>query len=346
LRRQLEEQRTLANLQREEDAIAREKLKLEKEALARVNGNLQKQVLTFRRADQRNSGGIPAPPPSQSKGTNVSRPGSKVVIPPGSNPNGDGDQPSYHSPGTDLRDYLREKEARARHFKEFEDMMRKESGEPQPSAVISPVVRSRLATSPLSEEILTCPFPKKFSPPTFDRYAGKTDPIQHLRHFQEKMDMYSHDDRIMCRVFPSSLKDVASNWFYSLRPNSLHTFDEVSRAFVDQYISRKEIMKNSYTLLSLKMGSGESLKNYLSRFQNEVATIHNCSDEVAAAAFIGGLPPTHKFFEVLVEHGVTQMSEVVRRAQGLIQVEETKRSALNVANKSSNGGDDIQKTLR
>jgi hypothetical protein len=154
------------------------------------------------------------------------------------------------------------------------------------------------------------------------------------------MDMYSHDDRIMCRVFPSSLKDVASNWFYSLRPNSLHTFDEVSRAFVDQYISRKEIMKNSHTLLSLKMGGGESLKNYLSRFQNEVATIHNCSDEVAAAAFIGGLSPTHKFFEVLVEHGVTQMYEVVRHAQGLIQVEETKRSALNVANKSSNGGGD------
>jgi len=71
-----------------------------------------------------------------------------------------------------------------------------------------------------------------------------------------------------------------------------------------------------------------------------MATIHNCSDEVAAAAFIGGLLPTHKFFEVLVEHGVTQMSEVVRRAQGLIQVEETKRSALNVAHKTFNGGGD------
>ena len=83
--------------------------------------------------------------------------------------------------------------------------------------------------------------------------------------------------------------------------------------------------------------------NYLTRFQNEMATIHNCSDEVAAAAFISGLPLTHKFYEVLVEHGVTQMSEVVRRAQGLIQVK-TKRSAMNVANKLSNGeGDKEQK---
>ena len=44
LQRQLEEHRALANLQREEDAIAHKKLKLEKEALARINGNLQKQV--------------------------------------------------------------------------------------------------------------------------------------------------------------------------------------------------------------------------------------------------------------------------------------------------------------
>ena len=122
----------------------------------------------------------------------------------------------------------------------------------------------------------------------------------------------------MCRVFPSILKGVASNWFYSLRLNSLSSFDEVSIAFVDQYISCKGIMRNSHHLLYIKMECGESLKKYLTRFQNEMATIHNCSDEVATAAFISGLPYTHKFYEVLVEHGVTQMSEVVQRAQALI----------------------------
>ena len=117
--------------------------------------------------------------------------------------------------------------------------------------------------------------------------------------------MYSHDDQIMCRVFPSNLKGVASNWFYSLRHNSLNSFDEVSKAFVDQYISQKEVMKNSHHFLPIKMEGGESLKKYLTRFQNEMATIHNCSDEVIAATFISRLPFTHKFYEVLVEHGIT-----------------------------------------
>ena len=95
-------------------------------------------------------------------------------------------------------------------------------------------------------------------------------------------------------------------------PNSLYSFEEVIKAFDDQYISRKEILKNNYHLLSIKMEGSETLKKYLTRFQNEIETIHNCSDEVAATAFISGLPFTHKFYEVLVEHDVTQMSEVVR----------------------------------
>ena len=85
------------------------------------------------------------------------------------------------------------------------------------------------------------------------------------------------------------------------------------------------------------MDGAESLKKYLTRFQNELAMIQNCSDEVVAAAFISRLSFTHKFYKVLVEHDITHMLEVVRRAQGLIQVEETKRSAMNLANKLTNG---------
>jgi hypothetical protein len=179
LKKQLDEERALAQLQREEDAIAREKFRLEKEALTRINGHLLKQVQTLRRAEERNSEGMRMPSPSRRP--DLSRPGSKVGVPTKTDLNGGGDQPSHHSPvADDLRSYLREKETRARHFKEFEEMMQKRAGEPQPEAANPPVVRSKLAPSPLSAEILTCPFPKKFSPPTFDRYTGKTDPVQHL----------------------------------------------------------------------------------------------------------------------------------------------------------------------
>ena len=91
---------------------------------------------------------------------------------------------------------------------------------------------SKVCDSPLSEETLKCEFSKKFSPPTFDYYSGASDPVQHIRHFRDKMIIHSRNDALMYLTFPFSLKGVASDWFYSLQPHSLHNFEEVSMAFL------------------------------------------------------------------------------------------------------------------
>ena len=48
-----------------------------------------------------------------------------------------------------------------------------------------------------------------FIMPSFERYSGATDPIQHLQQYQEKIEVYSHDDLLLSRVFSSSLKGTA-----------------------------------------------------------------------------------------------------------------------------------------
>ena len=70
LKKQLDKERTLACLQREKDAIAREQYEREKDALAHVNGNLLKQIQALCRAGQRNTEGAPLLPPSPSKRPN------------------------------------------------------------------------------------------------------------------------------------------------------------------------------------------------------------------------------------------------------------------------------------
>ena len=82
----------------------------------------------------------------------------------------------------------------------------------------------RMSLSPLSQEILNVQFSRKFSTLSFEYYCGSSDPMQHLRHYQDKMDVYSYDDGLLCRMFPSSLKGLASDWFYSLKTGTLHTF--------------------------------------------------------------------------------------------------------------------------
>ena len=54
-------------------------------------------------------------------------------------------------------------------------------------------------------------FQRKFMMPSFDLYFDATDPIQHLRHYQDKIAIYSHDDLRISWVFLSSLKGVASD---------------------------------------------------------------------------------------------------------------------------------------
>jgi len=68
-----------------------------------------------------------------------------------------------------------------------------------------------ILNSPLSEEITSRYFPKKFVMPSFEHYLGATDLIQYLRQYQDKMAVQSYDVAFLSRVFPSSLKDATYN---------------------------------------------------------------------------------------------------------------------------------------
>ena len=65
----------------------------------------------------------------------------------------------------------------------------------------------------------------------FECYTGETDLVQHLRAYQVKTTVHSQDDYLISRVFLSSLKGFALDWFYSLPSRSLRNFEDVSDAF-------------------------------------------------------------------------------------------------------------------
>jgi len=116
------------------------------------------------------------------------------------------------------------------------------------------------------------------------------------------MVVHSHDDLLMCWVFPSSLKGVALDWFYSLPSRSLWNFEEVSDVFYKQYALRQKFKKNNNHLLTVKMKQEETLKCYISYFQSQIALVYNCNDDVAATTFIDGLQIDYSFYKHLVNH--------------------------------------------
>ena len=75
------------------------------------------------------------------------------------------------------------------------------------------------------------PMPSRFTQLPFNSYDGKIDPVEHVRHYIQMMSLHTHNDVLMCKVFPLSLGPTALKWFNRLRKGSFHSFFELIQKF-------------------------------------------------------------------------------------------------------------------
>ena len=81
---------------------------------------------------------------------------------------------------------------------------------------------------PFSQMIMQELIPPNFKLPQFESYNGTLDPIDHLKAFQTMMLLHGAPDAILCRAFPFTLKGVARNWYSTLKPGTIFSFDQMS----------------------------------------------------------------------------------------------------------------------
>ena len=87
---------------------------------------------------------------------------------------------------------------------------------------------SQISKSPFTRGIEKAKLPKRFHQPTFTMYNGRTDPVEHVSQFKQKMAVHSQDEVLLCRVFPSSLGLMLMRWFDGLRTNSISSFKKLT----------------------------------------------------------------------------------------------------------------------
>jgi hypothetical protein len=80
------------------------------------------------------------------------------------------------------------------------------------------------------------------------------------------MALYNGNDAFMCRIFLSSLGEVALHWFDRLEHRSICSWRELSRAFTTCFITNTRNPKEVDSLMSLTMKFGETLKSYSARY--------------------------------------------------------------------------------
>ncbi|GKV04800.1 hypothetical protein SLEP1_g16907 [Rubroshorea leprosula] len=174
---------------------------------------------------------------------------------------------------------------------------------------------------PLNTNITLEPYPTGFKIPQLETYDGTKDPDDHLHAFYSCMQAQNAFDALMCKIFPSTLRGNARTWYYSLPPRSISSYTEMASAFATKFSSRRLIRKTTTELMRVKQRDGESLKNYMSRFNDAVLEVNSFDQAVGIAAVISSLKHD-RFRDSLIKHAATTFSEVNDRSLKFITAEE------------------------
>ena len=154
---------------------------------------------------------------------------------------------------------------------------------------VSRVLR-RAAQSPFSRDIEQAQMLSRFTKPLFNSYDGKMDLVEHVSHYIQMMSLHGHNDALICKGFPSILGPIALRWFNGLRKDSIHSFAELIQEFEVRFMTCSQVLLLVDALLSIKMGAGETLRSYTSRYWELYNKIGEGNEKIAASTFLLGLP--------------------------------------------------------
>ena len=151
---------------------------------------------------------------------------------------------------------------------------------------------------------------------------GRTDPVEHVSQFKQKMVVHSQDEALMCRVFPSSLGPMPKRWFDGLRTNSISSFKKLTQSFCSWFITCSRVPQPLDFLLSIAMREGESMKAYAERYWEMFNEIDGDFDEVAIRTFKVSLPSEHGLMKSLIGKPVTSLRQLMDRVDKYKRIED------------------------
>ena len=114
--------------------------------------------------------------------------------------------------------------------------------------------------SPLAAEIMRAVIPRDFRLPDL-RYAGRTDPLVHIKRFNDITGVQGLSQAQRCRVFPLSLKGRAREWYMKLPRGSIKNFEQMCQEFTEQFRGVMTPEDDMMELKSMKQGSKKPLGN-------------------------------------------------------------------------------------
>ncbi|GLT82898.1 hypothetical protein SLE2022_012270 [Rubroshorea leprosula] len=193
-----------------------------------------------------------------------------------------------------------------------------------------------LDSAPLNLSITAEPYQEGFKIPHLETYDGSGDPDEHLHTYQAIMRIQNANDAMMCKVFPATLKSTARRWYHKLPRHSIDSFYQLAKLFSNKFASQREIKRTATELMQVDQKEGESLRDYMQRFNKATLDIDNVPDTVCLSALLHGLK-RGRFLDDLLENPPKTWNEVNDKSASFILSEDFQSSKRRADDKPSKG---------
>jgi hypothetical protein len=113
------------------------------------------------------------------------------------------------------------------------------------------------------------PYPRGFRVPDFVKFAGEDSKTtyEHVGQFLAQASDFGITDVHRIRLFPLSLSWTTFNWFISLAPNSVNTWESLKQKLHEYFYNGETELRLSH-LVGIKQKQGESVADYVRRFRD------------------------------------------------------------------------------
>ena len=133
---------------------------------------------------------------------------------------------------------------------------------------------------------------------------------------------------LKCQAFPLTLIGAARQWYRSLKPGTISSFDQLKGEFLGRFIGSKTRKKDKTHLWSLKQGKDETLKKYIDRFSEGMNLVDEFTDTDVLSALREGLQEG-ELLTSIIRRAPKTFGEFLARAQEFVNVEEYLQSRKN-----------------
>ena len=110
-------------------------------------------------------------------------------------------------------------------------------------------------------------------------------------------------------------------WFRKIPPNTIGSFEELSKLFVNNFIGGQRHKCSSSSLLTIEQGENESLHSIITRFNKEALTVDKMDDKLLLAAFHNRVS-SDLFIHKLYNQEPQTMAELIHSTQSFMNTED------------------------